>query len=123
MFRGTVLSSVAYGLRCRGESQHAAVICALERLEQLGIRALASNKTHQLSGGETRRVALARALVLKPRLLLLDEPLAELDAQGVESVCRVLTELPETTMVIASPTKLPAEINTREYQLNGPQDG
>jgi len=123
LFRGTVLSSVAYGLRCRGESQHAAVKCALEHLEQLGIDKLAAHKTHQLSGGETRRVALARALVLQPRLLLLDEPLAELDEQGTESVCRVLSELPETTIVIASPTKLPAEISTREFQLDAPQDG
>ena len=120
LFRGTVLSSVAYGLRCRGVSQKAAVKRALECLEELGIHELAANNTHQLSGGETRRVALARALAFKPRLLLLDEPMAELDARGIESVCRVLTELPKTTIVIASPISLPVEISAREYQLDVP---
>ncbi|MBT4866713.1 MAG: ABC transporter ATP-binding protein [Planctomycetaceae bacterium] len=121
LFRGTVLSSVAYGLRCRGVSQQVAAKRAQECLEQLGIHELATSNTQQLSGGETRRVALARALAFKPQLLILDEPLAELDAQGIESVCRVLTELSETTIVIASPTSMPTKISAREYQLDAPQ--
>lgn len=122
LFRGTVLASVAYGLRSRGQPRAAAESTALRCLGRLGIQQLAASLTHQLSGGETRRVALARAVVLKPRLLLLDEPLAELDAEGIELTCSLLAELPETTMVIASPAHLPSELDAREFRLDAPQD-
>lgn len=120
LFRGTVLSNVAYGLRARGQSRAAATKAALDGLEQFGIRDLASRKTGNLSGGEVRRVALARAVVLDPRLLLLDEPLSDLDAEGIESVCRVLTALPDTTVLIASPTTLLPELAAVELRLEGP---
>lgn len=121
LFRGTVLSSVMYGLRSCGQSRATAVRKSMGFLERLGICAIASHKTHQLSGGETRRVALARAIALEPQLLLLDEPLAELDREGVEMVQRVLAELPETTMIITSHSKLPDRMCTREYEMNSPQ--
>lgn len=120
LFRGSVLSNVAYGLRARGQSRSAATKAALGCLERFGIRELASRRTHNLSGGETRRVALARAVVLNPRLLLLDEPLSDLDAEGIESVCRVLAELPDTTMLIASPTTLLPELAAEELRLERP---
>ena len=70
-----------------------------------------------LSGGEKRRVALARALVLEPRLLLLDEPFSDLDAAGVETVRGVLSELSGTTLVLSSHVDLPGALVSSAHRM------
>ncbi len=76
-----VAGNVAYGLRIRGESRERLRSRVNEMLALVRLTELADRKIDQLSGGQKQRVALARAIAISPRVLLLDEPLAALDAK------------------------------------------
>jgi molybdate transport system ATP-binding protein len=76
----SALDNVAFGMRARGVRRREADRRAREWLERAGVADHAGSHPRALSGGQAQRVALARALVLGPRVLLLDEPLAALDA-------------------------------------------
>jgi molybdate transport system ATP-binding protein len=86
----SVLENVAFGLRSRRQSD--AVPIARSWLARMGLEAYAAAKPALLSGGQAQRVALARALAPNPRLLLLDEPLAALDASTKVAIRRDLKE-------------------------------
>ncbi|MGE0254067.1 MAG: ABC transporter ATP-binding protein [Alphaproteobacteria bacterium] len=76
----TARQNVALGLRIRGMDKEAALAEADSWLERLGLAGFGNRWPRQLSGGQRKRVAIAQVLALKPRLLLMDEPFASLDA-------------------------------------------
>ena len=77
----SVFENVAYGLRVRGQSREAIGDAVADVLKLVGLVGYESQFPAQMSGGEQQRVALARAIVIRPRVLLFDEPLSNLDAR------------------------------------------
>lgn len=86
-----VRGNVIFGLPARQRRRQRQSIPEL--MDRLGIAHLARSRPHSLSGGERRRVALARALAVEPRLLLLDEPFAGIDRAGRESLQAMLLDM------------------------------
>ena len=86
----SLVANVAYGLRASGLSKKEAHARAAQELTLVGLDDLADRKPGQVSGGERQRAALARALVLRPPVLLLDEPFASVDISSRQGLRELL---------------------------------
>ena len=93
MFSTSVADNIGYGLKARGLPRDEIRSRVEEAVDWAGIGHLRDSPPQTLSGGEKQRVALARARVLQPRLLLLDEPTANLDGQAREAVIALIPTL------------------------------
>jgi len=93
LFHTSVTGNIAYGLKARGESRARWLQKVEAAMDWAGVREVAAVPPQKLSGGEKQRVAMARAKVLAPQLLLLDEPTANLDADGRRRIIDLLASL------------------------------
>lgn len=93
LFAATVLDDVAFGPKNAGLSAQEAACAATEALDLLEVSHLARRSPFELSGGQQRLVAIAGVLAMKPRNLVLDEPLSALDPEGRSLVERALSQL------------------------------
>ena len=93
MFSTSVEANVGYGLAARGIGKSATALLVHDAMEWAGILDLRGSHPAHWSGGEKQRVALARARVLRPKLLLLDEPTANLDGPAREQVIGLIPTL------------------------------
>lgn len=93
VFKGTVFENIYYGLKIRNKSKEETEQEILNLLKMVGLEGYEDQKASTLSGGEIQRVALARALIVKPEILLLDEPTANLDPGSTEKIENIIENI------------------------------
>lgn len=113
LFCPTLREDVAYGARAIGERGVALDQVVDSALERTGLSGLDERLTHQLSGGEQRMACVAGALVMRPRLLLLDEPSAQLDARNRRRLIDCLHTLDQALLLASHDLELVRELCTR----------
>ena len=120
LFRGSVLANVMLGSSARPLLRRHRIAESRGWLDRFGVAHLADRQSAHLSGGEQRRIALARAFATGAELLLLDEPFADLDQAGIDCVCEAMAALPERTLLISSPGPFPGVPAARVARLDRP---
>jgi len=104
LFAATVEQDVAFGLLNNNMDSASARVIVTRTLQRLGIGHLADRPVHELSLGEKKRAALAGILVLRPKIILLDEPAAGLDYAGISAMLGLLNDLyaSGTTLIVTT---------------------
>jgi molybdopterin-binding protein len=122
LFSTTVRRNVEYPLRARGVPPAELAARSAAVMGRLNVAHLADRNARTLSAGEGQRVAIARATVARPHLLILDEPLANLDpetAPVVESLCRELAEAGVTVLVATHVLRMAYHLSAEVVRLEG----
>jgi molybdopterin-binding protein len=132
VFKGTVFENIYYGLKIRGKEKEKSYERILKLLEKLNLEGYEYRDASTLSGGETQRIALARALITDPEILLLDEPTANLDPGSTENIESMIEDLSQKNLTIIMAThnllqgqRLSDEIvilNKKIYQIGRPEE-
>lgn len=129
LFCPTVAEDVAFGARATGLAGAALERAVAEALERFGLAGLGGRMVHQLSGGEKRLACLAGALVMAPRLLLLDEPSAALDLRNRRRLIGHLAALEEAMLLASHDLEMVRELCSRvllidegRLRADGPTD-
>jgi len=113
LFMPTVLEDVAFGLLNLGLSPQEAAEQARAALSQVGVADVAGKAPYHLSAGEKQRAALAGVLVMRPEVLVLDEPTTFLDPPGRTHLLELLAGLPQAKIIVTHDTCLAAALATR----------
>jgi tungstate transport system ATP-binding protein len=133
VFKGTVYDNIRYGLKVRGENEDSYQEEITKLLDSLGLAGYEERDASTLSGGETQRIALARALITEPDLLLLDEPTANLDPLSTEKIENLIAELSkkkQTTLIMATHNLIQGQklsdqiaiLNKKIFQIGNPEE-
>ena len=107
LFSSTVESNIAYGLRFKNMTREQRRKSVKMELELSGLTEFAKKQANTLSGGVQQRVAFARACILKPKVLLLDEPVSNMDRQSREHACHSMQLLKSTGTSIVITSHVP----------------
>jgi tungstate transport system ATP-binding protein len=91
LFDASLMYNVCYGLRARGQGKKQAMVAAREAIERVGLSRYERTNAQLLSGGEAQRAAMARALAIRPDVLLLDEPTGNVDVDNTRIIEDIIT--------------------------------
>lgn len=120
MINASVMENIIYPLKLRGVVDREKIVDSL--IEEFNLKGLIRERATRLSSGETQRVAIARALSFKPRLLILDEPLANLDPEYIEIIERaVLSRVRNdglTVIIVTHNIRQASRLCDRIYYMN-----
>lgn len=133
VFRGSVFDNIHYGLKVRGVDKELSTDKILKLLDSLNLSGYEDRDASTLSGGETQRIAMARALITEPDILLLDEPTANLDPSSTEQIEAIIEDLNKTkdlTTIIATHNLIQGQrlsdeialLNHKIYQMGKPEE-
>ncbi len=118
VFNTSIYGNIAVGLKVRGEKKNEIEKKVKDVLRTIGLSRLEHKNARALSGGEKQLLAMARAIVLEPELLLLDEPTSNLDPENTALVEDIIKNM-DATVIMTSPRASASEIADRAVVLPG----